>query len=179
MNEDVKKELLSVISETKNALKEADVLKLRAINNKAIQNASVFQDESSLSMAVIIYSLMKIIERSKVDTKKAVVLFDHSGKHLERNKLKAYNSEIKKLLKFISETDRRLKLFIEEVIKQAQIKKGSGLYENGLSLGKAASLLGVSIWDLTSYVGKTSFADIYPSKISEKERLGTARGLFR
>ncbi len=179
MKDEVRSGLVSLYGKAIPAIEQRDVLKLRAINKEAIDTASLYQDEDSLAAAIIIYSSMKIIERDGFNVKPLKVLVYHLLRHLERDKDAAYRREIRKVFSLISRLDRNLKMFMEEVVKQARVKKGGSLHEHGLSIGQAASLLGVSQWELMSYVGKTSLSESYPGKISEGNRMETARRLFR
>lgn len=177
MNEIVKKDILSILKQSKRILQRKDSFMLRDLSNHTIHNASIFQDEDSISIAVIIYSLSKVIERGKLDTKKALSLINSAQKYLQKDDFTNYKYTIKNIFKFISSVDSKLKLYIEEVVKQAQIKKGSKLYDHGISIGQAAELLGVSQWELMNYVGKTSIIDRFPSP-DVKKRLDVAKQLF-
>lgn len=177
MNEVVKKDILSILEQSRIILQRKDSFLLRELSNHTIHNASIFQDEDSISIAVIIYSLSKLIERGKLDTRKALSLINSAHKYLKSDDFINYKDTIKYLFKFISNIDSKLKLYIEEVIKQAQIKKGSKLYDHGISIGQAADLLGISQWELMNYVGKTSIVDSFPSP-DVKKRLSIAKELF-
>ena len=66
MHDQVKKDILAVLNELLEILKvkeDQDILQIKELSNHVIHNASVFQDEDSISVAVLIYSLSKIIER--------------------------------------------------------------------------------------------------------------------
>ena len=68
MDEVVKKDVLNVLSDVVKILKvgeETDVIELMELSNHTIHNASVFQDEDSVSIAILIYSLSKVIERKE------------------------------------------------------------------------------------------------------------------
>jgi len=183
MNEVVKKDILRVLSDAIDILrveKERDVVDLRELSNHTVHNASIFQDEDSVSIAILIYSLSKVIERKegKLNYKSVLNLVSDAKKDLEQDRIDAYRKVIRKLFDFISSVDTKLKMYIEEVINQAEIKKGGKLYEHGISLGRAASILGISQWELMFYIGKTKMADI-SGGVSVKQRLNYARGLFK
>lgn len=177
MNEIVKKDILSILKQSKRILQRKDSFMLRELSNHTIHNASIFQDEDSISIAVIIYSLSKVIERGKLDTRKTLSLINSAKRYLEKDDFMGYKKTIKYIFKFISRVDLKFKLYIEEVVKQAQIKKGSKLYDHGISIGQAADLLGISEWELMNYVGKTRIVDRFPSPDVEK-RLVIAKELF-
>ena len=72
---------------------------------------------------------------------------------------------IRNILKHIGRIDDKLKLYIDDVLDKAKIVKGSTLYEHGVSIGRAAELLGISQWELMSYVGKTKIIDRYKEEV--------------
>jgi hypothetical protein len=183
MDEVVKKDILRVLSDVANILKieeEKDIVEIRELSNHTIHNASIFQDEDSVSIAILIYSLSKVIERreGKLNYKNLLRLITDAKKNLEYNRIDAYRKTIKKLFNFISTIDTKLKLYIEQVINQAEIKKGSKLYAHGISLGRAAEILGISQWELMFYIGKTKQADV-KGGVNVKTRLNYARSLFK
>jgi len=75
--------------------------------------------------------------------------------------------------------DGKIKMYIEQVMQQGRIKKGSKLYEHGISIARSADLLGISQWQLLDYVGKTTMTDATPQSLDVKKRLSFARELFR
>jgi len=183
MDEVVKRDILRVLSDVIGILgieEEKDIAELRELSNHTIHNASIFQDEDSVSIAILIYSLSKVIERreGKLNYKVLLKLIIDGKRNLESNRMDVYRKTIKKLFNFISTIDNKLKLYIEEVINQAEIKKGSKLYAHGISLGRAAEILGISQWELMFYIGKTKLTDI-KGGVGVKERLNYARGLFK
>jgi len=182
MNEIVRKDALQILDKTISILRvkeEKNVIKLRNLSNHTIHNASVFQDDCSVSIAVVIYALSKIIER-----KQNILNYKHSIKHLEKARKSLKNDELhnferamRRLLAEISRVDLKLELYITEVIKEAQIKKGCKLCEHGLSTAKASEVIGVSQWDLMGYLGNTQIKDDTKS-VDVRTRLKLARGLF-
>ncbi len=185
MNETIKKDILSILSDITEILKvkeEKDIAEIKELSNHTTHNASIFQDEDSISIAILIYSLSKIIERKQGELNYNNVLSLLKGAYdfLNKNNIDGYRKTIKKLFSFISTVDTKLKLYIEEVINQAQIKKGSKLYAHGISLARAAEILGISQWELMFYIGKTKITDVYDVEIiSLKDRLKYTRSLFK
>ncbi len=126
----------------------------------------------------MVYSLSKVIERKGISDYAVLSnLLKDAKENLEEGKIEKYREGIKKLFVFISKIDSELKLYIEKVINQAQIKEGSKLYEHGLSLARVSEILGISQWELMFYVGKTKLSDI-SEEINVKKRLDYTRGLF-
>ncbi|MBU0535499.1 MAG: hypothetical protein KKE20_00930 [Nanoarchaeota archaeon] len=181
MEEVVKKDILTVLRELIILLEDEEYAEIKELSNHIIHNASIFQDQDSVTAAVIIYAISKIMERTvekrSVIGNKLVSAINESITLLEKERIEEYRLAVKKLLKTISEHDDRLHFFIEEVVRQAQIKKGSKLYEHGISAAHAAEILGISQWELMSYLGKTTLGEVAPIDI--KERLEFARSLFK
>ena len=68
MQDQIKKDILDVFLRLIQILKskeEGDIVEIRELSNQVVHNASVFQDEDSVSVAILIYSLSKIIERKQ------------------------------------------------------------------------------------------------------------------
>lgn len=183
MEEKIKEDLLATLNEVINILsvkEEKDVIELKELSNHTIHNASVFQDQDSVQLAVVIYALSKIIYREGGEIPKEIVVdIIKARDFLKKDQFKEYDSIIKRIFGKISRIDDKLKMYIEEVIEQGAIKKGSGIYAHGISMAQAADILGISQWDLMNYVGKTRIADISYGRKDVISRLKLARGLFR
>ena len=184
MNELVRKDAISILSQLIEILKvkeENDVADIRELSNHTIHNASVFQDEASVSIAILIYSLSKIIERKQwqLDYGSIASMLENAREFLENERFEEYNKAIKKLFGLISNIDSKLKLYIGEVINQAQIKKGSKLYEHGISVARAAEVLGISQWELMDYIGKTKLTEEIQDIVDLSTRIRFARSLFK
>src|SRR3989339_1066347 len=57
-------QILNKVIEILETKEEKGTMELKELSNNTIHNASIFQDECSVSIAVLIYSLSKIIERN-------------------------------------------------------------------------------------------------------------------
>lgn len=182
MDKIIKKDILSIISKTieiLNTKEEKDIIELKELSNHTIHNASIFQDEDSVSIAILIYSLSKVIERKfgELDFKPILNLLNSASNCLKKDCADGYRKTIKNLFSLISRIDSKLKLYIEEVIKQAQVKKGSQIYRHGISIERAAEILGISQWELMNYIGHTKITDA-ETKADIKSRLSFTRRLF-
>jgi len=49
--------------------------------------------------------------------------------------------------------------YIKDIFEKARINKAFKLYEHGLSSQQTAELLGISSWDLASYIGQSSISE--------------------
>ena len=183
MHDIIKKDILAVLTELVEILKveeESDVAQIKELSNHVIHNASVFQDENSISVAVLIYSLSKIIERKQKDLgyNKVLIMLKLCISDLNNNQDELFRKSIKNIFNFIRTIDEKLKLYINEVINQAQIKKGCKLCEHGISVARASEVLGISQWELMHYLGKTTLIDQISEPINVSYRLKFARSLF-
>src|SRR3989344_2121755 len=122
MIEEVKRDILKILEEAISACRSGDYVNLREISNHTIHNASIFQDEDSIAIAVIIFSIYKIAARSRAKEKDVcnVIVYSLNGAYglLKNNKVGEYKQAVKKIFETISETDRGFRLYIEEVINQ-------------------------------------------------------------
>lgn len=177
MNKIVKKDIINIIDDGLILIEQKNFVDLKKISNHTIHNASIFQDRDSISIAVVMYAISKIMERTGSIDAEIVKRLKNAYDLLTKNKTKEYQDHIKNVLGLISKIDVKLKQYIDEVIKQAEIKKGSKLYEHGISIAQASDLLGISQWELMSYIGKTSITE--EDRITDiKKRLELARNIF-
>jgi len=174
----VKFDILDILTKSRAFLEFKESAKLRELSNHTIHDASIFQDEDAISMAVVMYALSKIMERGTIDMHSFGELLAEAKNHLELDKISDYKNTIKKLFDKISRTDSKFKLYVEEVLTQSQIKKGSKLYEHGISLEQASYLLGITQWELMHYIGQTSIMEEFEST-GIRKRLSIARELFK
>jgi len=187
MKESIRKDILDILRDSIRAIKRDDIAQLRELSDHTLHSSTIYQEEDSTAIAVVIYSLFKIYEKQRLQNHPGWQLFNNDViKILES----AYNSlitanfaqykiSIKKLFDIISKFEKAFGRYVTEVVEQSKIKKGSNLVNHGLSVGRTAELLGISSWDLMNYLGITDFADIQPRTIGARERLRTAERLFR
>ncbi len=183
MHDIIKRDILAVLEKLVEILKteeEGDVLEIKQLSNHVIHNASVFQDEDSISIAILIYSLSKIIERKEkeLDYGKIISILNSAIINLKNNNDEVFRKSVKNMFDFIRAMDAKLKLYIHEVINQAQIKKGCKLCEHGISAARASEVLGISRWELMHYLGQTTLIDQFSEPVNISSRLKFTRGLF-
>jgi hypothetical protein len=182
MEDKVKADILSLLKETLVTLNkpELDTAYIKELSDHTIHNASIYQDEDSISIAVLIYSLSKVLERGKgtVDFIKIKNMIELAISNLEKGNIDSYRKFISDIFSVISKTDIRFKIYIKEVINQASIKKGSIIYAHGVSATKTAQILGVSLWDFYKYLGEKNIQDINEDISNVKARLEFTRRLL-
>lgn len=186
MEEKVRRDILAVLDEAVKALKKMDAVLLDALSNRTVHNASIYQDKDSITVAVVMYALAKLLHRSKhekvknLDRTLELILskLEYARRDLKEENFGRFRGEMKKILSLIGKIEKKLKWYIEDVLNKAKVVKASKLYEHGLSIETTAHLLGVSQWDLLSYVGKTKIIDKFPDAVPVEERLAKARKIF-
>jgi hypothetical protein len=182
MNEVIKKDILEIIAGILGIFEKGehgDVLELSRLSDRTIHDASIFQDEDSIGMAVVAYSLSKIYMRKKSIDVVVVAGLRKAHDLLLDDDYDDYRKKIKEILKRIADEDKKIGLYIQEVVSQAEVKKGSRIYEHGISLARAAEILGISQWELSSYVGNTTISDEDLERIPVKKRIEFTRKLFQ
>lgn len=181
MPNSVKKEILRVLKKAQRNINSGDSNKLKILSDATIRNASVFQDPDSLSIAVIVYAISKLLERWGFESEyadQARNLLGSAQFSLEQNRLDEYRDKMKKVFEFTASVEKEFKLYIDKVIEKARVKKGSRLYEHGISAARAAEMLGIGQWELLSYIGKTRIYDEAAVPTDVAQRLNLARQLF-
>jgi hypothetical protein len=183
-----KEHLINILEQTKKAIGEQDVLKLKELSNQTIHSASLNQDVSSVAIAVIIYSLSKIIERkgqSKVKVcdefcMTSLRLIDKAIKSLTQNDEVSFNKNLEEINMSINKLSPDSKKHIGDVFRKASINKASKIYEHGISMEQTAKLLGITQYDLASYTGQSpiSETDLNLTQ-SVKNRIKLAEDMFK
>ncbi|MBU0466357.1 MAG: hypothetical protein KKD94_04115 [Nanoarchaeota archaeon] len=177
----------SVLEQTRSALLNKNTIQLKDLSNKTINTASSQQDSASITIAVIIYTLSKLVERADYNkiknwdnfVKKFNSFLDLAVKALNDKKQEAYEKHIQKARQILESQSITLKPYIQDVLKKASINKGSKIYEHGISLEQTSKLLGITQWELSNYIGSRTLADIKQNQtINVKERAKMAMEFF-
>jgi len=163
-----KEHVLSVLESVKNALRKKDYIELKNLSDQVVHISSIHQDSNVISVAVIIYSLSKLIERKSYKTEKNWDKFylnylkniDDMIVALRKDDLKRFHDEIQANRELIQGLSGNLKIYIRDVFSKAKVNKASRIYEHGISMEKTAKILGISLWELAEYAGKTRIGDV-------------------
>ena len=177
MNDIIKNDILQLLRKAEYIIKRGELFRLRSVSNEVIHNASIFQDEDSISTAVVIYILSKL--DSVKDTINILAYLNGMINSLEHNDYKSYRKKMKQLLERISRATKNTNIYISEIMQIALINKASKIYEHGISLSRVAETLGVSIWDLMDYIGKTTIPDSFGEIPDVEDKIKFTRSLFQ
>jgi L-rhamnose mutarotase len=184
----VRKDVLRVLKKVKEALSDRDTATIKELSNHTIHNASIFQDGFSTTVATTVYSLAKIVENKSLHEEhpqewerfisKINSLLDSLIACAESEGCEKMEELFQQLVKTIATFDERFTEYVGFVLEKAKIKKGVEMHRHGVSLSRVSEILGISLWDLMSYAGKTKVTeDIGEGEVMK--RFKKARGLFQ
>lgn len=166
-------------------LKSEDSFSLRDLSNKLIEKAVLLEDSRLVDMSLICYALSKLMKKPHVSKLKRwgelkqKLLKDLSEVKKEPETIKETDKILKIVVEDIVEFDKEAGNYLETVIDHARVKQASRAYALGLSLSKAASLTGVNKARLSRYVGTTKIHDRHYVKTkSAEERYKTVKKIF-
>jgi len=180
--------ILRIFQEAKKAFEEGDSAKLKSLSNQTNNTAALTQDPDNIAVAVIIYTLSKIIEREDYKRlpgwdkfyKTHLDSIDKKIAALKRGDDEAFGKEIVRIRKAMESISGKLKIYIQDVLRKASINKASKLYEHGISMEKTASLLGITLFELASYAGQKEDINVQQTRtIDVKARIKMAEDFFR
>lgn len=183
----VKRDVLSVLKNSLKAIRDDDLAKLREESFHTVHNSSIYQDEYSISISVVIYSLYKVLEKEEYKNYKywgkfkslLVAELKRSIHYLDREDMGSYSRSLKKIISNLSKIDKDVSYYINDIMESTKIKKASNIHRHGLSVGKAAELLGLTKWELMPYFGQTkTYDNKFNISKTVRDRLLFARKIF-
>lgn len=179
--------ILRILREAKKFVEEDRANDLKSLSNQTIHSATISQDADNVVVAVLIYSLGKVMERDHYRTMEGwkdfydevVTNLGEAADKLEAEDVKGARRDLGQIRNSLNKIEGDLGRYVKDVFRKAEINKAFRLYEHGISSEQTAELLGVSLWDLSSYIGQSHIGD---SKIAismpEKERVKIAEDFF-
>lgn len=182
-----KENVLRILEETKRAVEENDSLKIKNLSNQTTNTASLTHDPDNIAVAVIVYSLSKILE--KTDYRKLpgwnafykiyINAINKTISAIKKGNEKEVSLNLKIITQAIGKLSGKLKIYVQDIFRKAQINKASKIYEHGISMEKTAQLLGITMFDLASYAGQTDIPNAPEGKtLSAKARIKLATEFF-
>ena len=183
-----KDNLLYILENAQKAISENDVVLLKELSNRTVHSASVYQDTDSITVAVIIYALHKIVARPDYEKFKEWPLFietvnsslARAVNDLKKDRIEDFEKDLRAIREIVDKLSGHFKKYIEEVFRIALISKASRIYEHGVSMEQTASLLGITLFELAEYAGKTGISDVdLDSTITIDKRLKMAMEFFK
>jgi len=183
IDQKAKELIISALKETVELIKKDDFSGLKELSNKTIGDVSTIQEKHAVRVAVVVYALAKILQRTQ-DSGQSISInvskrLERAAEYIELDDEEGFDKEMKNIFKQISIRDEKLLMYVQQVIEKANTVKGSKMYGSGISMGKAAQILGINQWDLMSFVGKTRIADAEEDITDIKKRLLFTKRLFK
>ena len=188
MDEDVCVDLIGTLKSIKAAMEKRDSEELKELSNHTIHCSSIYQEKNALYIAMITYSISRIIKRNGAQEKHKTEFEDFINsmnnklgsliEFLEDRNFDKIDECIKEMFKEISDFDKYFGGYIKDVLDFSRVQKGTKIYEHGLSLSNVAELIGVSKWDLMEKVGEKKELDDKGAPENVKERLERLRKII-
>lgn len=182
-----KKHILDILRQVRDAVQRKDYIKIKHLSNKFVHHSSIHQDADVISVAVIIYSLSKMLEREDYKKEKNWKQFYNDYLRtiknmiiaLEKSDHNKFHQEIEANRKLLSKLSGSLKANMKDVLNRAKINKASKIYEHGISMEKTAKILGITLWELAEYSGRTGVGNVNLGVTMElKDRIKLAEEIF-
>jgi len=179
--------ILRIFQETKAAVERGDSAKIKNLSNQTNNTAALTNDPDNIAVAVIVYSLSKVVERE--DYKKLpgwnkfyeiyIGTISRIIDAIKRKDDEAFREDIMLIRKAIETLSGNLKVYIQDVLRKAMINRASKLYEHGISMEKTADLLGITIFELADYTGSKELTNVFQVKVVDvKARIKMAMEMF-
>lgn len=187
MKEEVKKDILAILNDVLPAIDKEDVPLIKELSNHIIHSASIYQEDYIINVAVLIYSLSKMLEREKLmesgkrENFKLIIkkIIKKMVISLEKEDIKQFENLCNIILRTIRKTDKEYTEYVQWVISKAKVKKAVKIYDHGISLSRVGEILGISPWEAMEYLGMTTIHDKIKSGKKTRERLKKAREVFK
>lgn len=177
--------IIDVLTQAKKALLAEDSFALQELSNQTIHSASIYQHTDFVLIAVLVYSLDKIMaKKEKIKSwstfvKKFNGELDSAAKELKNSDTSEFVRHLEHAKELLVELTPAIHINVEEILRKASVNKASKIYEHGISLSRTADLLGITQWDMAEYVGgRNLFDNPYNETISVKKRAQNALQFF-
>ena len=179
--------ILRILRETKRLVEEDKANELKILSNQTVHAATISQDADNVVVAVLVYSLGKVMEREHYremegwnEFYNAVIKnLGEAAKKLEADDIVGARKNLGMIRNSLNKITGDLGRYIKDVFRKAEINKAFKLYEHGLSSEATAELLGVSLWDLASYIGQSHIGDAKIAiSMPAKDRVKIAEDIF-
>ena len=157
-----KENILKILEGTKAAIQKGDSVTIKNLSNQTTNTAALTHDPDNIAVAVIVYSISKLLEREDYKQLPGWNEFyntifkciDDAVISVKKNDETEIKKDLDCLRNSLIKVNGNLKKYIQDVFRKASINKASKLYEHGLSMEKTAKLLGITMFELAGYVGQ-------------------------
>lgn len=171
MRKIIKEDIISVLTQVVDKIDKKEYSEIEELSNHVIHDASIFQDEDSISIAVLIYSIYKVLTKYSFNVyhiKKALL---ECINYLKKDDITSFRDKIRSIFRIVETIDKEFSSYVDEVINKAKIKKAVKIYDHGISLARAAEILNISQWELLNYLGNVREKEEYKDKLDVAEEI--------
>ncbi len=182
-----KENIIRILQQTLYAIKNDNPLALRDLSDQTIHSATT-GDPDNILVAVIVYSLSKIMSRQDYRTLKGWESFKKitisslkcSINDLENRNNHKFQNDFIMIKKAINKISGKLRVYIDQIFKNSKIAKASRIHEHGISAEKTAKMLGITLFDLQNYTGQTGISEVGLNRtIDIKTRVKYIQDIFQ
>ena len=179
--------VLRILEQTLYAVKNDNATPLKDLSDQTLHAASLTGDPDNIAVAVIVYSIGKILSRPDYRSFTGFQAFQKiittslksAIEDIKNDNDEAFRKDFVLVRKAINKISGKLKKYIEDVFNKAEISKASRIYEHGISAGKTAKMLGITLYDLQNYTGQTGISDVsFNQTVNVQNRIKALEGLF-
>ena len=163
---------------------KGDIFALKEIANKAIENASLENNNGLAKIALVSYCLHKMStkqhmvrhERWEAIKKGILSGLRRALADVEQGNMKGFEKNINGVISSVKKADEKMGYYVQNLFEKARVKYASFAYSMGLSLGQAAHLTGADKKQLLRYIGVTRISDRETVTKGIGERLKALKG---
>ena len=177
--------ILRILEGTRDGMLKGDFSGIKDLSNQTINTAARTHDLDNIAVAVVVYSIAKILERENYKHEKGWSTFYKMIEKSINNAIKdiddenKFRKDLERIRWAMGRLSGNLKKYVQDVFKKAEINKASRIYEHGTSMEKTASSLGITMYELANYVGQKGSVEDKESKTFDiKYRVKIVEDLF-
>ncbi len=182
-----RKNVFEILEKAKDYFEKDNSSELKILSNQTNNTASRTHDPDNIALAVIVYSLGKILEREKYKEHKQWSRFSknislylvQAIKAVKNNNNHYLSKSLELIRKEINSFSEKFRQYIQDVFRKASINKASKIYEHGISMEKTAKLLGITMFEMADYTGQKDIENLDKKDISVKFRIKLAMDMFK
>ena len=184
-----KENILRILEGTKTAIQKGDAATIKTLSNQTTNTISLTHDPDNIAIAVIVYSISKLLERPDYQKlpgwnefyKTAFLCINNTIIAIKKNNEAKISENLNCLRTSLLKVSGDLKKYIQDIFRKASINKASKVYEHGISMEKTAKLLGITMFELANYAGQKEEISEAPVArgINIKSRIKLAMDMFR
>jgi hypothetical protein len=156
--------------------------RLRKINDVVLKEASLDFTPTAYELAVLSYVLSKIVSKPRFlgpDAAPRIRKIEDELRDLVQvlgtGQEAAASASFKRIVTAIGQLEKLDPRFVRDLVSKGRLKTAATMYAQGISLGLASEMTGISKQDILSYAGRTMMFDRIKEEMPVAERLKAAR----